>query len=86
MKPYVNRWFKFRTRMGIYSKIRVPDSCLVTQLCLTFCNPVDGRQPGSSVRGTLQARILEWGAIVNSIRKKLYLYFLADARGESLTY
>ena len=63
VKPYVNRWFKFRTRMGIYSKIRVPDSCLVTQLCLTFCNPVDGRQPGSSVRGTLQERRLEQMAI-----------------------
>ena len=32
---------------------------LVTQLCLTLCNPMDCG-PGSSVHGTLQARILEW--------------------------
>ena len=32
---------------------------LVTQLCLTFCDPVDCSLPGSSVHGILQARILE---------------------------
>ena len=36
---------------------------LVTQSCLTLCDPVDCSPPGSSVRGILQARILEWGAI-----------------------
>ena len=36
---------------------------LVTQLCLTLCNPKDCSPPGSSVRGILQARILEWVAI-----------------------
>ena len=30
------------------------------QLCPTPCNPVDCSLPGSSVQGTLQARILEW--------------------------
>ena len=35
----------------------------VTQLCLTLCNPVDCRPPGSSVHGILQARILECVAI-----------------------
>ena len=25
--------------------------CLVTQLCLTLCNPMDYSQPGSSVHG-----------------------------------
>ena len=33
------------------------------QPCLTLCNPIDGRPPGSSVPGILQARILEWVAI-----------------------
>ena len=33
------------------------------QLCLTLCNPIDGSPSGSSVPGTLQARILEWVAI-----------------------
>ena len=32
---------------------------LVTKLCLTLCDPRDCGQPGSSVHGILQARILE---------------------------
>ena len=36
---------------------------VVTQLCLTLCDPMDCSPPGSSVHGILQARILEWGAI-----------------------
>ena len=30
------------------------------QSCLTLCDPMDCRLPGSSVHGILQARILEW--------------------------
>ena len=33
------------------------------QSCLTLCDPIDGRPPGSSVPGILQARILEWVAV-----------------------
>ena len=33
------------------------------QLCLTLCDPTDGRPPGSSIPGILQARKLEWVAI-----------------------
>ena len=36
---------------------------LVTQLCLTLCDPMDCSLPDSSVPGILQARILEWVAI-----------------------
>ena len=36
---------------------------LVAQLCLTRCDPMDCRLPGSSVHGILQARILQWVAI-----------------------
>ena len=36
------------------------------QSCLTLCNPMDRSPPGSSVRGILQARILEWIAIPSS--------------------
>ena len=36
---------------------------LVTQLCPTFCNPMDYSLPGFSVHGILQARILEWVTI-----------------------
>ena len=35
---------------------------LVTQSCLTVCDPMDCSPPGSSVNGILQARILKWGA------------------------
>ena len=33
---------------------------LITQSCLTLCNPMDYSLPGSSVHGIFQARILEW--------------------------
>ena len=39
---------------------------LVTQLCLTLCDPMDYSLPGSSVHGILQARILEWVAMTSS--------------------
>ena len=31
------------------------------RLCLTLCNPIDGRPLGSAIPGILQARTLEWG-------------------------
>ena len=37
------------------------------QSCLTFCNPMDQSPPGSSVHGILQARILEWGPLLQGI-------------------
>ena len=39
---------------------------LVTQLCLTLCDPTDCGLPGSSVHGILQARRVEWVAISSS--------------------
>ena len=36
---------------------------LIAQQCLTLCDPMVCSPPGSSVRGILQARILEWVAI-----------------------
>ena len=37
---------------------------LVGQLCLTLCELMDCSPPGSSVYGILQARILEWVAML----------------------
>ena len=37
---------------------------LVPQSCMTLCNPADCSPPGSSVHGILQARKLEWAAII----------------------
>ena len=39
---------------------------LVAQLCLTLCDPMDRSPPGSSVHGILQAKVLEWRAILFS--------------------
>ena len=36
------------------------DKVLVTQLCVILCDPMDCSPPGSSVRGSLEAKILEW--------------------------
>ena len=48
------------------------------QLCPTLCDPMDCSLPGFSVRGILQASILEWGAIFfsNIYFNKLYLFVL----------
>ena len=40
---------------------------LITQLCLTLCNPLDCNLPGSSFHGILQARIMEWVAFLFSL-------------------
>ena len=34
------------------------------QLCPTLCDPMNRSPPGSSVHGVLQARILEWVALL----------------------
>ena len=39
---------------------------LVTQGCLTLCNPMACSPPGSSVHGMLQASTLEWVAMPSS--------------------
>ena len=46
---------------------------LVTQSCLTLCDPMDSSLPGSSVHGILQARILEWVARQGTFKDKLFL-------------
>ena len=42
------------------------------QSCLTLCDPMDHGPPGSSVHGTLQARILKWVVMPSSFG--LYIY------------
>ena len=43
--------------------MKVKSESEVAQSCSTLCNPMDCSPPGSSVRGSFQARVLEWGAI-----------------------
>ena len=38
----------------------------VAQSCLTLSDPMDCTLPGSSIHGSFQARVLEWGAIAFS--------------------
>ena len=40
--------------------------CLVPQLCLTLCDPMDCSPPGSSVHGDSPGKQLEWVAILSS--------------------
>ena len=40
--------------------------CSVAQPFLTLCDPVDCTPPGSSVRGFIAAKTLEWVAISSS--------------------
>jgi len=47
------------------------------QLCLTLCDPMDCRPPGSSICGIFQARVLEWGAIAFYIFLPTF-FFLKD--------
>ena len=51
-------WYHYSFRA--YDKYGCCCCCSVTLLCPTFCHPMD---PGSSVRGISQARILQWAAI-----------------------
>ena len=37
------------------------------QLCLALCDPLDCNQPGLSVHGILQARMLEWVALLQEV-------------------
>ena len=46
--------------------MKVKSESEVTQSCPTLSDPMDCSLPGSSIHGTFQARVLEWGAIAFS--------------------
>ena len=46
--------------------MKVKSESEVAQSCPTLRDPMDCSPPGSSVHGTFQARVLEWGAILFS--------------------
>ena len=46
--------------------MKVKSESEFAQSCLTLSDPMDCSQPGSSVHGNFQARVLEWVAIVFS--------------------
>ena len=51
--------------------MKVKSESEVSQLCPTLRNPMDCGLPGSSIHGTFQARVLEWGAIASSFPHQL---------------
>ena len=58
----------FFTTSTTYNSFSFAVLCLVTQSCLTLCDPMNCSLPDSSVHGILQARILEWVAMPSSSR------------------
>ena len=46
--------------------MKVKSESEAAQSCLTLSDPMDCSLPGSSVRGSVQAEVLEWGAIAFS--------------------
>ena len=54
--------------------MKVKSESEVALSCPTLSNPMDCSPPGSSVHGTFQARVLEWGAIAFSIEKCNFLH------------
>ena len=51
----------------------------ITQSCPTLCSLMDCSPPGSSVHGTLQARILEW-VVISSSRGSYQTHIFCIAR------
>ena len=47
--------------------MKVKSESEVAQSCLTLSDPMDCSLPGSSIHGIFQARVLEWGAIMQPI-------------------
>ena len=56
--PQIWIWSIFNATYQNFSYLYM--KVLVSQSCPTLCDPMDCSPPGSSVRGILQARILEW--------------------------
>ena len=53
-------------RLSIIIYLNIKYKHVRAQSCLTLCYPMDCSPPGSSVRGIVPARILEWVAISSS--------------------
>ena len=51
---------------GEAEALKMKVKVLVAQSCPTLCDPMSCNPPGSSVPGILQARILEWVAVLFS--------------------
>ena len=63
---YAYDWFTSLAsrQRNIINQLRTRAQSL--QLCLTLCDPMDYSPPGSTVRGILQTRTVEWVAVPSS--------------------
>ena len=69
----------FKIYVCVYIYMYAAAAAKSLQLCLTLCDPVDGSPPDSPVPGLLQARTLEWVAIIhtfiyNNVCICIYIY------------
>ena len=62
---------EYRSGVPLPSPILMFRMCLVTQSCLTLCDPIECNPPGFPVHGVLHARIVERVAIPFSRRSSL---------------
>ena len=56
-------WFGWVERIMLYNFGIGRKESEMAQSCLTLCDPMGHRLPGSSIHGIFQARVLEWVAI-----------------------
>ena len=56
---------KMKRQPSEWEKI-IANESEVAQSCPTLRDPMDCSPPGSSIHGTFQARVLQWGAIAFS--------------------
>ena len=67
--------------------MKVKSESEVVQSCPTPSNPMDCSLPGSSIHGTFQARVLEWGAIAFSdITCQKVLNAMENKRSKAVFY
>ena len=68
LKDWSGKWsvaliLTFLTGLVLNQSSSLSEGVIVTQSCLTLCDPMDSSLPGSSVHGILQASVLEWVTI-----------------------
>ena len=64
--PVLANWYSLKLGFHSPTQTRIQRVVLVAHSCLTLCEPVDNSQPGFSVHGILQARILGWVSMPSS--------------------
>ena len=60
--------------------MKVKSESEVAQSCPTLGDPMDCSPPGSSVHGSFQARVLEWGAIAFSAEWLIITLYLFHSK------